>query len=153
PQAFLGLAPTFSTMPTPSAPSSDIWNHGSLAALLGLPSSGGILGQWTQLIGPPTSQTVWNSPTVRTPFLQPVSATTAQLNSNSYQSSVPAHSPKSLGANAGFASTPVESFDRPSEKTLMPGATVARQPIWALASSIRDSIGCLRENNWRFWVE
>jgi len=114
PQAFLGLAPTFSTMPTPSAPSSDIWNHGSLAALLGLPSSGGILGQWTQLIGPPTSQTVWNSPTVRTPFLQPVSATTAQLNSNSYQSSVPAHSPKSLGANAGFASTPVESFDRPS---------------------------------------
>ena len=245
PQAFLGLAPTFSTMPTPSAPSSDIWNHGSLAALLGLPSSGGILGQWTQLIGPPTSQTVWNSPTVRTPFLQPVSATTAQLNSNSYQSSVPAHSPKSLGANAGFASTPVESFDRPStdqasneiggpsvqppaprvplsgpdgwyypepappappedfrtrlrealsdrnlryyagpgfsefldklagliplplalapssqcrtarrpEKTLMPGATVARQPIWARASSIRDSIGCLRENNWRFWVE
>src|SRR5215831_1174721 len=114
PQAFLGLAPTFSTMPTPSAPSSDIWNHGSLAALLGLPSSGGILGQWTQLIGPPTSQTVWNSPTVRTPFLQPVSATTAQLNSNSYQSSVPAHSPKSLGANAGFASAPVESLDRPS---------------------------------------
>src|SRR5262249_45587130 len=94
--AFLGLAPTFSTMPTPSAPSSDIWNHGSLAALRGLPSSGGILGQWTQLIGPPTSQTVWNSPTVRTRFLQPVSATTAQLNSNSYQSSVPAPRPSRL---------------------------------------------------------
>src|SRR5215831_10303599 len=114
PQAFLGLAPTFSTMPTPSAPSSDIWNHGSLAALLGLPSSGGILGQWAQLIGPPTSQTVWNSPTVRTPFLQPVSATTAQLNSGTYQSSAPSGSPEPLSANAGFASAPVESLDRPS---------------------------------------
>ena len=60
PQAFLGLDPTFWAMPTPHAPASDVWNHGSLAVLPASPSSGGILGQLTQLIGPPTSQTVWN---------------------------------------------------------------------------------------------
>jgi hypothetical protein len=114
PQAFLGLAPTFSAMPLPPARSGDIWNQGSLAALLGPTPSSGILGRLTQLIRPPSGQTAWNSPTFLTPFLQPVSATTAQLNSSSYQSSVPADSPKSLGANAGFASAPVESFDRPS---------------------------------------
>ncbi len=114
PQAFLGLDPTFWAMPTPHAPASDVWNHGTLAVLPASPSSGGILGQLTQLIGPPTSQTVWNSPTVRTPFLQPVSATTAQLNSSSYESSVPAGSPKPLGANAGFASAPVEPVYQPA---------------------------------------
>src|SRR5262249_27387336 len=243
--AFLGLAPTFSTMPTPSAPSSDIWNHGSLAALRGLPSSGGILGQWTQLIGPPTSQTVWNSPTVRTRFLQPVSATTAQLNSNSYQSSVPAPRPsrlarmldlpphqwsrliglqpikhptkwvarpfsrqrppgfRSLDPTAGtipnpprrphqrtfgrdcvkpspiriFAITRVRDSRnlstswppscrfclvpaprnqcktaRGREKTSRPETTAMRHFISARASSTPASIGCLRENNWRFWV-
>src|SRR5215831_8327885 len=57
PQAFLGLAPTFSAMPLPLARSGDIWNRGSLAALLGPSPTGGILGQLTQLVGPPTSQT------------------------------------------------------------------------------------------------
>ena len=112
PQAFLGVVPTFSMMPTPPAPSNDIWKHGNLATVFGPPPSGGILGQLTQLVEPPVSQTVWNSPTFRTAFLQPVSATTAQLNSSSYQSSVPAGSPKPLGAR--FTSAPVESFDRPS---------------------------------------
>src|SRR5215467_4320533 len=111
PQAFLGLAPTFWTMPTPLSPSSDVRNHRSLIAPFGAPPSRGILGQLTQLIDPPSSQTAWHSPTFLTPFL-PASATTAQLNSSSYQSSVPAGSPKPLGA--GFTSAPVESFDRPS---------------------------------------
>jgi len=114
PQAFLGLAPTFWTMPTPPSPSSDVGNHRSLIAPFGPPPSRGILGQLTQLIDPPTSQTAWNSPTFLTPFLQPVSATTAQLNSGSYQSSAPSGSPEPLSANAGFASAPVESLDRPS---------------------------------------
>jgi hypothetical protein len=114
PQAFLGVIPTFSTMATAPAPSSDIWKHGNLATVFGPPPSGGILGQLTQLVEPPASQTVWNSPTFRTAFLQPVSATTAQLNSSSYQSSAPAGSPNSIGANAGFASAPVESLDRSS---------------------------------------
>src|SRR6516162_4269067 len=112
PQAFLGLAPTLWTMPTPPSPSSDVRNHRSLIAPFGPPPGRGILGQLTQLIDPRTSPTVRNSPTFRTPFLQPVSATTAQLNSSSYQSSVPAGSPKPLGAR--FTSAPVESFDRPS---------------------------------------
>ena len=60
PQTFLGLPPTFSAMPPPPARSGDIWNEDSLAALLGPSSSGGILGQLTQLIGPPTSQTASN---------------------------------------------------------------------------------------------
>jgi len=114
PQAFLGLVPAFSAMPTPPAPSSDAWNHGSLTVHFGPPPGRGILGQLTQLIDPPTSQTRWNSPTFRPRYLQPVSATTAQLNSSSYQSSAPAGSPNPLGANAGFASAPVESLDRPS---------------------------------------
>jgi len=114
PQAFLGVVPTFSAMATPPAPSSDIWKHGNLATVFAPPPSGGILGQLTQLAEPLASQTVWNSPTFRTAFLQPVSATTAQLNSSSYQSSVPAGSPKPLGANAGFASAPVESLYQPS---------------------------------------
>src|SRR5262249_11087126 len=42
---------------------------------------------------------------------------------------------------------------RRQEKTLIPGATGTRQPIWARAALIWDLIGCLRENNWRFWVE
>ena len=113
PQAFLGLVPAFSAMPPP-APSSDAWNHGSLTVHFGPPPGRGILGQLTQLIDPPTSQTRWDSPTFRPRFLQPVSATTAQLNSASYQSSAPAGSPNPLGANAGFASAPVESLDRPS---------------------------------------
>ena len=104
PQAFLGVVPTFSMMPTPPAPSNDIWKHGNLATVFGPPPSGGILGQLTQLVEPPVSQTVWNSPTFRTAFLQPVSATTAQLNSGSYQSSAPSGSPEPLSANAGFAS-------------------------------------------------
>jgi hypothetical protein len=108
PQAFLGLAPTFSAMPPPAAPSRDIWNHSGLAALLGPPPSGGILGQLTQLVEPPT-QAVWNSPTFRISFLQPGSATTAQSNSSSDQSSLPAGSPKPRGANAGLASVPLES--------------------------------------------
>jgi Large polyvalent protein associated domain 23 len=110
PQAFLGLAPTFWVMPTPPAPSSDIWNHGSLSTALGAPPGRGILGQLTQLIDPPTTQTVWNSPTFRPPFPQPVSAPTAESNRSSYQSSLPSGSPKPLGANAGFASAPVESI-------------------------------------------
>jgi conjugative element/phage-associated large polyvalent protein len=114
PQAFLGLTPTFWAMPMPLAPLSDVWNHRSLIAPFGPPPSRGILGQLTQLIDPPTSQTAWNSPTFLTPFLQPVSAKTAQLNSSSYQSSVPAGSPKPLGANAGFASSPVEPVYQPS---------------------------------------
>src|SRR5215471_15618957 len=114
PQAFLGPTPTFWAMPTPPAASSDVRNHRSLIAPFGPPPSRGILGQLTQLIDPPTSQTAWNSPTFLTPFPQPVSATTAQLNSSSYQSSASAGSPKPLGANAGFASAPVESLDRPS---------------------------------------
>src|SRR6266567_7878851 len=114
PQAFLGLTPTFWAMPTPLAPLSDVWNHRGLIAPFGPPPSRGILGQLTQLIDLPTSQTAWNSPTFLTPFLQPVSAKTAQLNSSSYQSSVPAGSPKPLGANAGFASSPVEPVYQPS---------------------------------------
>ena len=96
PQAFLGVVPTFSMMPTPPAPSNDIWKHGNLATVFAPPPSGGILGQLTQLAEPLASQTVWNSPTFRTAFLQPVSATTAQLNSSSYQSTVPAGSPSRL---------------------------------------------------------
>src|SRR5262245_2270602 len=114
PQAFLGVVPTFSTMPTLPAPSSDIWKHGNLATVFGPPPSGGILRQLTQLVEPPASQTGWNSPTFPTAFLQPVSETTAQLNSSPYQSSAPAGSPKPPGANAGLASAPVESLDRPS---------------------------------------
>src|SRR5262249_38543923 len=114
PQAFLGLAPSFSAMPLPRTPSGDIWNQGSLAALLGPTPSGGILGRLTQLIRPPSGQTAWNPPTFRTAFLQPVLATTAQLNSGTYQSSAPSGSPEPLSANAGFASAPVESLDRPS---------------------------------------
>ena len=114
PQAFLGVVPTFSTMPTPPAPSDDIWKHGNLATVFGPPPSGGILGQLTHLIEPAASQTVWNSPTFRAAFLQPVSATTAQLNSGSYQSSGPSGSPEPLSANARFASAPVASLDRPS---------------------------------------
>lgn len=114
PQAFLGVVPTFSTMPTPPAPWSDIWKHGNLATVFGSPPSGGILAQLTQLTEPPASQTVWNSPTFRTAFLQPVSATTAELNSSPYQSHLPSGSPKPLGANAGFASAPVESLYQPS---------------------------------------
>src|SRR5262245_27392895 len=114
PQAFLGLVPAFSAIPTPPAPSSDAWNHGRLTVHFGLPPGRGILAQLTQLIDPPTSQTRWNSPTFRPRYLPPFSATTAQLNSSSYQSSAPAGSPNPLGANAGFASTPVESLDRPS---------------------------------------
>jgi Large polyvalent protein associated domain 23 len=114
PQAFLGLAPTFWAMPTPHAPASDFWNHGSLAALPAPPSSGGILGQLTQLVEPPTSQTVSNSPTFRIPLVQPGSATTAELNSGPYQSHLPSGLPKTLGANAGIASTPVESLYQPS---------------------------------------
>src|SRR5215468_9322051 len=75
PQAFLGLAPSFSAMPLPRTPSGDIWNQGSLAALLGPTPSGGILGRLTQLIRPPSGQTAWNPPTFRTAFLQPVLAT------------------------------------------------------------------------------
>src|SRR5262245_31125843 len=104
PQAFFGLAPTFSAMPLPPARSGDIWNQGSLAALLGSSPSGGILGQLTQLIGPPTSQTAWNSPTFRIPFVQPVSAATAQSSSSSDQSTPTAATPKPLGANAEPAS-------------------------------------------------
>jgi hypothetical protein len=245
PQAFLGLAPTSWAMPRPPAPSSDVWNDRSLIVPFGPPPGRGILGQLTQLIDPPTNQTVWSSPTFLTPFLQPVSTTTAQLNSSSHQSSVPAGLPKPLGANPGFTSAPLESayqssadpssnevgarpFSRqrpagcrsldptagtipnpcrplhprtfgrdcakpcpirifaitrardsrnfstswpPSyrfclvpapcnqcrtarrpEETLMPGTTAMRQFIWARASSIRASIGCLGENNWRFWV-
>src|SRR5262249_47094698 len=114
PQAFLGLVPAFSAMPTPPAPSSDAWNHGSLTVHFGPPPGRGILGQLTQLIDPPTSQTRWNSSTFRPRYLQPVSATTAQLNSSSYQGGAPGGSPNPLGANAGFASAPVESLDRPS---------------------------------------
>jgi hypothetical protein len=114
PQAFLGVIPTFSTMPTPPAPSSDIWKHGNLATVFGSPPSGGILAQLTQLTEPPASQTVWNSPTFRTAFLQPVSATTAELNSSPYHSHLPSGSPKPLGANAGFASAPVASLYQPS---------------------------------------
>ena len=114
PQPFLGLAPTFWTMPTPPSPSSDVWTHGSSFAVpLGPPPGRGILGQLTQLIDPPTSQTVWNLPTFRTRFLQPVSGITAQLNSSSYQSSAPADSPKPLGP-AEFASAPVRPSTDPS---------------------------------------
>jgi Large polyvalent protein associated domain 23 len=109
PQAFLGLTPTFWAMPRPPAPSSDVWNDRSLIVPFGPPPGRGILGQLTQLIDPPTNQTVWSSPTFLTPFLQPVSATTAQLNSSSHQSSVAAGLPKPLGANPGFTSAPLES--------------------------------------------
>jgi hypothetical protein len=114
PQVFLGLTPTFSAMPLPPTPSGDIRNQGSLAALLGPSSSTGILGQLTQLIGPPSNQTAWNPPTFRIPFVPPVSATAAQLNSSPYQSRLPSGSPKPFGANAGFASAPVESLYEPS---------------------------------------
>src|SRR5262249_56724234 len=50
----------------------------------------------------------------RTPFLQPVSATSGELNSSPHQSHLPSGSPKPLDANAGFASTPVESLYQPS---------------------------------------
>ena len=113
PQAFLGLAPTLWTMPTPPSPSSDVRNHRSLIAPFGPPPGRGILGQLTQLIDPRTSPTVRNSPTFRTPFLQPVSATSGELNSSPYQSHLPSGSPKPLGANTGFASTPVESLYQP----------------------------------------
>ena len=115
PQPFLGLAPTFWALPTLPAPSSGLWNHPSLTATLGLPPGRGILGQLTQLIDPRTSPTLRNSPTFRTPFLQPVSATTAELNSSPDQNHLPSGSPKPPpGANAGFASTPVESLYQPS---------------------------------------
>jgi len=113
PQAFLGLTPTFSAMLLPPTPSGGIRNQGSLAALLGSSSSAGILRQLTQLIGPPSNQAAWNPPTFRIPFVPPVSATAAQLNSSPYQSRLPG-SPKPLGANAGFASAPVESLYQPS---------------------------------------
>jgi Large polyvalent protein associated domain 23 len=115
PQTFLGLPPTFSAMSLPPAQSGDIWNEDSLTALLGPSSTSGILGQLTQLIGPPTGQTASNSLTFRMPFLQPVSASTAELNSSPYQNYLPSGSPKPPpGANAGFASTPVESLYQPS---------------------------------------
>jgi hypothetical protein len=141
PQTFLGLPPTFSAMPPPPAQSGDIWNEDSLAALLGPSSSGGILGQLTQLIGPPTSQTAWNSPTFRIPFVQPVSETAAQSSGSSDQSTLPASTPKPLGANAEPASTQVESVYQPatasssgdvgnaSVPSSMPGASVPGPPV------------------------
>src|SRR5262245_56298463 len=114
PQRFLGLAPTFWTMPTPPLPSSDVWTRGRISPIpLGPPPGRVMLGQLTQLIDPPTSQTVWNLPTFRTRFLQPVSEITAQLNSSSYQSSAPADSPNPLGP-AEFASAPVRPSTDPS---------------------------------------
>ena len=142
PQVFLGLPPTFSAMPLPLAQSGDIWNQGSLAALLGPSPSGGILRQLTQLVGPPTSQTAWNSPTFRFPFVQPVSATAAQSSSSSDQSTLPAATPKPLGANTEPASsTQVESVYQPvtassSEEvggafipSSVPGAPVPGPPV------------------------
>jgi len=141
PQAFLGLTPTFSAMPLPPAQSGDIWNEDSLAALLGPSSSGGILGQLTQLIGPPTSQTAWNPPTFRIPFAQPVSATAAQSSSSSDESTLAASTPKPLGANAEPASTQVEPVYQPttasssedvggaSVPSSVPGASVPGPPV------------------------
>lgn len=133
PQTFLGLPPTFSPMPLPPAQSGDIWNEDSLAGLLGPSSSGGILGQLTQLIGPPTSQTAWNSPTFRIPLVQPVSATAAQSSSSSDQSTLPASTPKLLGANAEPASTPTasssEDVGNASVPSSMPGASVPGPPV------------------------
>lgn len=174
PQTFLGLPPTFSPMPLPPAQSGDIWNEDSLAGLLGPSSSGGILGQLTQLIGPPTSQTAWNSPTFRIPLVQPVSATAAQSSSSSDQSTLPASTSKPFGANAEPASTQVESVYQPatasssedvgnaSVPSSMPGASVPgprvpgavplaapSAPPWDFRTRLREA---LSDKNIRYYA-